>query len=120
MQNLKLSMSFSDETPLDETTACPKAGSLMQTIKLSVVLADENPPDLELHLCAGEFACEVLITPTANRSVGQTTSLDEEHRSRCKGGQAVPSDVIVLLSPSAETKESAANDEYVLGGYAGI
>ena len=69
----------------------------MQTIKLSVSLPDDTHPDMELRLSANDSACDVVIAlPMQHRSAG---------------------------TPSA-SKEAAAprteQDDYVLGGYAGI
>ena len=69
----------------------------MQTLKLSVSLPDDTHPDMELRLSSNDGACDVVI------------AVPMQHRSP--------------ESPSAP-KEAAAvrteQDDYVLGGYAGI
>ncbi|WP_114238798.1 hypothetical protein [Dyella sp. C9] len=66
----------------------------MQTLKLSVSLPDDTHPDLELRLSANDSACDVVIAlPMSGRP--RTASHDAE-------------------APHSE------QDDYVLGGYAGI
>ncbi|MDG2537961.1 hypothetical protein P5Y53_09835 [Dyella jiangningensis] len=65
----------------------------MHTLKLSVSLPDDEHPDMELRLSADDSSCDVVIAlPTS--------------RSRA-------------ASRDADTTRSE-QDEYVLGGYAGI
>ena len=69
----------------------------MQTLKLSVSLPDATHPDMELRLSANDSNCEVVIAlPTGTRVE-----------------MAKPA--VVIVNPPA-----AGNDEYELGGYAGI
>ena len=66
----------------------------MQVLKLSVSLPDETHPDMELRLSANDSACDVVIAlPVTGRPRPQP--------------------------PMAEAPHSE-NDDYVLGGYAGI
>jgi hypothetical protein len=69
----------------------------MQTLKLSVSLPDATHSDVELRLSANDSDCEVVITlPTDTRiDLARPT--------------------VVSMNPV-----SAVNDEYELGGYAGI
>jgi len=66
----------------------------MQTFKLSVSLPDDMHPDIELRLCANDSPCDVVI------------ALPATARPR----------------PLPHDTESPRNeqDDYVLGGYAGI
>lgn len=66
----------------------------MQTLKLSVSLPDDTYPDIELHLSADDAPCNVVI------------ALPAVIRSRTQPHDAV--------APRSE------QDDYVLGGYAGI
>jgi len=66
----------------------------MQTLKLSVSLPDDTHPDMELRLSSNDSACDVVI------------ALPVQGRPRVKLG-------------SDETPNSE-EDDYVLGGYAGI
>ena len=70
----------------------------MQTLKVSVSLPDETHPDIELHLSANDSDCNVVI------------ALPPGQRSK-------PSIIAVKRSNDAA---SAADDDYMLGGYAGI
>jgi hypothetical protein len=69
----------------------------MQTLKLSVSLPDDTHPDMELRLSADDSACDVVIALplTPRGSVLRVTPIDTE-------------------------KPSSEQDDYVLGGYAGI
>jgi hypothetical protein len=70
----------------------------MQTLKLSVSMPDETHPDMELRLSANDSDCDVIIAlPMQSNRTAQVT--------------AVPRDTEAPLGD---------NDEYVLGGYAGI
>jgi hypothetical protein len=71
----------------------------MQTLKLSVSLPDETHPDMELRLSTNESDCDVVIALPV--------------RTRAQPGTRV--DAVADRDPS-----SSANDDYVLGGYAGI
>jgi hypothetical protein len=65
----------------------------MQTLKLSVSLPDDTHPDMELRLSANDGACDVVIAlPMQNRT-----------RVQLENGQS-----------------RGEQDDYVLGGYAGI
>jgi hypothetical protein len=66
----------------------------MQVLKLSVSLPDETHPDMELRLSSDDSACDVVI------------ALPTQGRPRIKASETE--------TPSSE------QDEYVLGGYAGI
>jgi hypothetical protein len=72
----------------------------MQTLKVSVSLPDETHHDIELRLSANDSDCDVVIALPA--------------RSR--------SGTIVAATTAAITNDAAgsAEDDYVLGGYAGI
>jgi hypothetical protein len=66
----------------------------MQTLKLSVSLPDDTHPTMELHLSANDSDCDVVIAlPMSSRT-----------RATPEDTQAPPNE----------------QDEYVLGGYAGI
>ncbi|OOG64056.1 hypothetical protein B0E46_09065 [Rhodanobacter sp. B04] len=67
----------------------------MQTLKLSVSLPDDTHPDMELRLSANDSDCDVVIAlPLRSRSELPTVAADQAPRSE--------------------------QDDYVLGGYAGI
>ena len=66
----------------------------MQTLKLSVSLPDDTHPDMELRLSTNDSACDVVI------------ALPMGHRGRIQ-----PRDIEAMRSEQ---------DDYVLGGYAGI
>ncbi len=65
----------------------------MQTLKLSLSLPDANHPNMQLHVCSEEADCDVVI----------------ELPVRARGRIARAADAPM-----------SAQDEYVLGGYAGI
>lgn len=68
----------------------------MQTLKLSVSLPDETHPDMELRISGNDASCDVVIAlPQRPRSEPVTVS-------------------------AADDSTSSADDQYVLGGYAGI
>lgn len=67
----------------------------MQTLKLSVSLPDATHPQMELRVSSNDSDCDVVIELPV--------------RGQSRGG-AVP----------APDKPLSAEDEYVLGGYAGI
>ena len=69
----------------------------MQTLKLSVSLPDDTHPDMELRLSAGDSACDVVIALPVTPRHHATQPLPKE--------------------PGAPRTEQ---DDYVLGGYAGI
>lgn len=69
----------------------------MQTLKLSVSLPDDTHPEMELRLSANDSACDVVI------------ALPMQQRSP----QAQP-------MPQAAPAPRTEQDDYVLGGYAGI
>jgi len=74
----------------------------MQTLKLSVSLPDATHPDMELRLSANDSDCEVVIA-LPGRVLEQGTRVE----------MAKPT--VANVNPL-----SAVNDEYELGGYAGI
>lgn len=65
----------------------------MQTLKLSVSLPDATHPDMELRLSANDSTCDVVI--------------------------ALPMQAARAQTPR-DTESPRADDDYVLGGYAGI
>lgn len=65
----------------------------MQTIKLSLSLPDAIHPNMQVHVCSEEADCDVVI----------------ELPVRARGSVA-----------RAPDKPTTVEDEYVLGGYAGI
>ncbi|WP_158879850.1 hypothetical protein [Rhodanobacter sp. L36] len=67
----------------------------MQTLKLSFSLPDDTHPDMELRLSANDAACDVVIALPMHA-----------HPAARVSGEALSTD--------------NANDDYVLGGYAGI
>lgn len=72
----------------------------MQTLKLSVSLPDETHPDMELRLSANDSSCDVVIAlPLRSRSEQAT---------------------VVMPEAGAQGDAAGADDDYVLGGYAGI
>ncbi|RYD14586.1 MAG: hypothetical protein EOP90_13170 [Lysobacteraceae bacterium] len=83
----------------------------MQTLKLSVSLPDETHPDMELRLSADDLACDVVITVPAGVHMEPPTT---------PAANEAPRDVVIRLPPAKETETTAANDAYVLGGYADI
>ncbi|HEX7817519.1 hypothetical protein [Dyella sp.] len=66
----------------------------MNTLKLSVSLPDETHPEMELRLSANDAACDVVI--------------------------ALPVHGKPRVVPCAADAQVPQNDDYVLGGYAGI
>jgi hypothetical protein len=69
----------------------------MQTLKLSVSLPDDTHPDMELRLSSDDSACDVVIAlPVTPRPPATRTQ------------------------PQATEAPSGEQDDYVLGGYAGI
>ena len=69
----------------------------MQTLKLSVSLPDDTHPDMELRLSANDSACDVVIAlPMTPRHHAAPTL------------------------PKAPEALHPEQDDYVLGGYAGI
>lgn len=71
----------------------------MQTLKVFVSLPDETHPDMELRLSANDSDCDVVIAlPLGPR--GKTA--------------------VVVAGASSHGAASTADDDYVLGGYAGI
>jgi hypothetical protein len=69
----------------------------MQTLKLSVSLPDADHPDMELRLSANDAACDVVIAWPLQPRHPQAGAPAPRHAG-------TPDD----------------NDDYVLGGYAGI
>ena len=82
----------------------------MQTLKLSVSMPDETHPDMELRLSANESSCDVVIALPV--------------RSRTEASAGTIPVVTVQDAASSTTTDSlrgtSAEDDYVLGGYAGI
>ncbi|MFC5740075.1 hypothetical protein [Dyella tabacisoli] len=70
----------------------------MQTLKLSVSLPDDTHPDMELRLSANDSACDVVI------------ALPMQPNRGAKAAQV----------PRSTEAPSEGNDDYELGGYAGI
>ncbi|WP_199098758.1 hypothetical protein [Dyella sp. ASV21] len=66
----------------------------MQTLKLSVSLPDDTHPDLELRLSANDTDCDVVI--------------------------ALPVNGRARVQPQTTEAPRNEQDDYVLGGYAGI
>lgn len=72
----------------------------MQTLKLSVSLPDATHPDMELRLSANDSDCDVVIAlPLRQRIEPVATPIAEV---------------------SNHSTTNSAEDDYVLGGYAGI
>ncbi|WP_266160203.1 hypothetical protein [Dyella silvatica] len=75
----------------------------MQTLKLSVSLPDDTHPDMELRLSANDSACDVVIAlpmqPNRTARAAQTPATQTPRDTEAPGD---------------------SNDDYVLGGYAGI
>jgi hypothetical protein len=67
----------------------------MQTLKLSFSLPDDTHPEMDLRLSANDAACDVVIALPMHA-----------HRTAQVG--------------SAASESQHINDDYVLGGYAGI
>jgi hypothetical protein len=65
----------------------------MQTLKLSLCLPDANHPNMQLHVSSSDADCDVVI----------------ELPARARGSVTNPPD-----------GPTAVEDDYVLGGYAGI
>ena len=102
----------------------------MQTLKLSVSMPDETHPDMELRLSANDSSCDVVIAlPMHSRSeasAGTSPVVTVQ-------GAASSTDTDSLRGTSTEADSSrgtgteagsspntSAEDDYVLGGYAGI
>ena len=87
----------------------------MQTLKLSVSIPDESHPDMELQPPANDSSCNVVALPLRSRS---------EASPRTAAHGAVPSiDAYSLRgtgTPADALPGASAEDEYQLGGYAGI
>ena len=72
----------------------------MQTLKLSVSLPDDTHSDMELRLSANDSDCDVVIAlPLRSRSEPAT---------------------VTVAAASPPDGASSVEDDYVLGGYAGI
>lgn len=67
----------------------------MHTLKLSVSLPDASHPQMELRVSSNDSDCDVVIALPAR----------------------TPPEVLTVLAPDTPV---SAEDEYVLGGYAGI
>lgn len=66
----------------------------MQVLKLSVSLPDNTHPDMELRLSSNDSACDVVI--------------------------ALPTQARARIAPRDTEAPRSEQDDYVLGGYAGI
>ena len=81
----------------------------MQTLKLSVSMPDETHPDMELRLSANDSSCDVVIAlPLRSRSEASA------------GTTAVVTVPGAASSIDSDLRGTSAEDDYVLGGYAGI
>jgi hypothetical protein len=69
----------------------------MQTLKLSVSLPDDTHPEMELRLSSDDSACDVVIALPVT-----------------------PRQSAVRVPPADTEASSGEQDDYVLGGYAGI
>jgi hypothetical protein len=69
----------------------------MQTLKLSVSLPDDTHPDMELRLSTDDSTCDVVIALPSSST--RTVKVERIHETEAPPG---------------------AQDDYVLGGYAGI
>jgi hypothetical protein len=102
----------------------------LQTLKLSVSMPDETHPDMELRLSANDSSCDVVIAlPMHSRSEasagtspvvtvqGAASSTDTDSLR----GTSTDSDSLRGTSTKAgSSPNTSAEDDYVLGGYAGI
>jgi hypothetical protein len=82
----------------------------LQTLKLSVSMPDETHPDMELRLSANDSSCDVVI------------ALPVRSRSEASAG-TIPVVTVHGVASSTNTdssRDTSAEDDYVLGGYAGI
>lgn len=75
----------------------------MHTLRLSVVLPDENHPEMEVRVSADELPCDVLVSVVAACPAADLSA----SRVPPQGG-------------AANDTAPGADDDYVLGGYAGI
>jgi hypothetical protein len=74
----------------------------MQTLKVSVSLPDDTHPEMQLRLCANDADCDVVIVlPMQATHAAHAAHVVQLPR-------AVVDDVV------------ACDDDYTLGGYAGI
>jgi hypothetical protein len=71
----------------------------MQTLKVSVSLPDDTHPEMQLRLCANDADCDVVIVLPM---------------------QATHAAQVVQLPRAAVDDAVARDDDYILGGYAGI
>jgi len=71
----------------------------MQTLKVSVSLPDDTHPEMQLRLCANDADCDVVIVLPM---------------------QATHAAQVVQLPRAAVDHAVARDDDYTLGGYAGI
>ena len=100
----------------------------MQTLKLSVSLPDDTHPEIELRLSANDASCDVVIAlpvrlhdgsahivvpGTSARNIAEMTG-DDSGR-----GTSTASDSS-LGAHADNDRTHGADDDYVLGGYAGI
>jgi hypothetical protein len=112
----------------------------LQTLKLSVSMPDETHPDMELRLSANDSSCDVVIAlPMHSRSeasagtspvvtvqgAASSTDTDSLRGTSTEAGslRGTSTDSDSLRGTSTEAGSSpntSAEDDYVLGGYAGI
>lgn len=71
----------------------------MQTLKVSVSLPDATHPEMQLRLCANDADCDVVISLPM---------------------QATRATQVVQLPRAVVDDAVARDDDYTLGGYAGI
>jgi len=92
----------------------------LQTLKLSVSLPDETHPDMELRLSSNDSSCDVVIAlPLRSRSEASTgaTPVVTVHGA----ASSTDTDSLPANSNAADSSlGTSAEDDYVLGGYAGI
>jgi len=122
----------------------------LQTLKLSVSMPDETHPDMELRLSANDSSCDVVIAlPMHSRSeasagtspvvtvqgAASSTDTDSLRGTSTEAGslRGTSTDSDSLRGTSTDTDSlrgtgtkagsspnTSAEDDYVLGGYAGI
>ena len=82
----------------------------MQTLKLSVSLPDDTHPEMELRLSANDASCDVVIALPVRPHDGSAHIV-------------VPGSAARNPAPMARDDHlpgTSTDDDYVLGGYAGI
>jgi hypothetical protein len=92
----------------------------LQTLKLSVSMPDETHPDMELRLSANDSSCDVVIAlPLRSRSEGGTGTTTVVTVHGAAPGTDTDSSRGTNTAADA-SRDTSAEDDYVLGGYAGI